>query len=60
MVRYAEIQPVTETHGEGNGWTQCSERDATGFYVSVERDHRRDAQFNTRREAAEYMRSLTW
>lgn len=28
-----KIVPVNEPNGEGNGWEQCAEKDATGFEV---------------------------
>jgi hypothetical protein len=56
MVREVEIQPVKQNRT--GGWTQCTEREATGYYVAVWPDRRLDRQFTSRKEASTYRDSL--
>ena len=51
------IEPINEPDGEGNGWDECDESEATMFRIwDIEADQQVEA-FATRAEAERWVRS---
>lgn len=55
-----KIYPMNEPWGEGNGWNDCADNEASAFFVArgENDDANRIESFDTRAKAEEYIRNL--